>query len=275
MIRSLNGESSNERSPVNSTEKQSFKDKPSFGLGGTQQFENQNKYGFRIKKENGYSDGTPSNNMIKNSIQDIITPVVQISYNQIKNAKSKGDAFSAMSQRAFSSKQQTKIDLMKTVSSLNRALTRKSKSGIRSESGNKSSFLSLNPSTSFQHHINLDDDNEGELDERIGAVPLSSSVNVSRIESNFPSKRSVSEMSKSIAHAISVSKAPKVIANKSKEKYLVKNQTISGLNEIKTVSLHEHSGSTKSGGQGSAIPVLRSDINGALPNNIGKFRHFS
>ena len=50
---------------------------------------NQNRqYNFRVKKE----DQVYSNNLVRNSIHDIITPVVQISYNQIKSVnKSKSE----------------------------------------------------------------------------------------------------------------------------------------------------------------------------------------
>lgn len=64
---------------------------------------------------------------------------------------------------------------MKTVSSLNRALSKRSKdaardSKVKSKGDHKNSFLSINQSTSFQNCMNSDDENEDELDERIGSV---------------------------------------------------------------------------------------------------------
>ena len=163
---------------------------------------------------------------------------------------------------------------MKTVCSLNRALSRKSKSGIRSESGNKGSFMSHNPSTSFQHHINLNDDNESELDERIGSIPACSSMNVSRTDDEHMNKRSMSEMSKSIAHAISVSKAPKAIPSKSKDTKKYTHQGMKMLSEVKTVSLHDNTGSTKSSGQTCSRPMFRTAKNGTLSSNNGKLFRF-
>lgn len=255
--------------------KQSFNEKFSSEISSINKLENQNKNGFKIKKEYRNEDGLHPTGILKSSIQDLITPVVQISYNQIKNAKSKDEHLKLNSQRTVSSKQNHKIELMKTVSSLNRALSRKSKSGARSElkseCPNKGSFLSLNPSTSFHHQIHLDDENEWELDERIADIPVCASVNVSRIENYFPSKRSVSEVSKSIAHAISVSKKPQGIMMKNKEKHKIRNPLFPTLNEVKTVSLHELSWSTKSGGQSSARPGLKNSMNKILLNSKGKF----
>lgn len=178
------------------------------------------------------------------------------------------------------------MDLLKTVNTLNRALSRKSKSGVRvdsaNNSANKGSFLSLkesremrllhisskNPSTSFQHQINLDydDDDEDEIDERNPGNLVLTSVNTLS-DSQTNGKRCVSEMQKSIAHKISISKPTHAIGSKGRDKYKNKNQAFTTLNGIKTVSLHELTGSTKSGGQSSARPVFKQGYNGLLSNS--------
>lgn len=78
-----------------------------------------------------------STNIVKNSIQGIITPVVQISYSQIKNIKDSGGSIEKGNYKPgqpLSSQRSNRLDLLQTVTSLNKALSRKARSDARVES---------------------------------------------------------------------------------------------------------------------------------------------
>jgi hypothetical protein len=116
--------------------------------------ENGNKRFHRVSKYARNDDQNNGASIAKSGIQGLITPVVQISYNQIKSEQ----AYSDLNQRDewYNSKayshRSTRIDVFQTASSLNNALGKKEriKSRIESErrSYNKGSFISAKELTS-------------------------------------------------------------------------------------------------------------------------------
>jgi len=238
-----------------------FNEKFNANLDSLDKTENEFKMSFSNKKNSRYDENTPTTNFVKNSIQDIITPVVQISYNQIKNAKSKGETIENKIQRTLSSKQNSKIDIIQTVNTLNRALSRKSKSGSRGDILARSENISSNTD-----NLNYDDEDDG-TDERIPDGDILNQVSIPITDSQH-GKRSMSEVQKSIAHTISVSKVPHVIGCQGKDRHRNHYQGFTILNGIKTVSLNELTGSTKSGGQSSGRPLVSSGYPGNLSTNV-------
>lgn len=227
---------------------------------------------------------------MKSSIQGIITPVVQISYNQIKSAKDEG-GFSEKANSALhkpiSSQRSHKIDIMQTVNSLNKALSRKANNAKRvaslNRSLNKGSFVSekvpeggrspknllaknRNPSTSFQQNLNTDVDEELVDEHMPGESILKNRANSINMTLTY-NKRSMSEMQKSVGSTISVTRAPPITSKWVRDKS--KNQIFKTLNGIKTVSLNDLTGSTNSGGQSSGRYGLRSSEKGVLTSHSG------
>ena len=159
-----------------------------------------------------------SSNIVKNSIQGIITPVVQISYNQIKNVSESNKINGNLIWNPISSQRSNRVDLLQTANNLNKTLSRKAKSDARigstERASNKISFalikerrneaalnfnggLPTNASTSFQHHLNLDEE-DYEIDEHYPGEDLLKDENNSINKSAQYCKRSMSEMQKSI-----------------------------------------------------------------------------
>lgn len=294
---------SKEQSPLLKSNPLLIKDRFGKHLETLENIEKQNrkKSGRILKYPNSEDYSLPLHN-VKNSIQGIITPVVQISYNQIKSDRGIWDSSekSKNSSQLLYSQRANRIDILQTVNSLNRALSRKANSEIRTRSLdrslNKGSFISnkeakfdqtlkvtsIKPnetSTSFQHNPNIDYYEE-EIDERSpGETILKNRAN-SINESIQYNKRSMSEMQKEIKPTISISKAPPVPNNRFKDKN--KNQILTTLNGIKTVSLNDLTGSTKSGGQNSSRGIkganntLLSSYSGSqfklnIENNTGSY----
>jgi hypothetical protein len=249
-----------------------------------------NKKNGRTAKYFRSDEQTFTSCQMKSSIQGIITPVVQISYNQIKSAKDEGGfsekATSALRNPTFSQRSH-RIDIMQTVNSLNRALSRKAKNGKRvaslNRSLNKGSFVSekiheggkspkillmnsQDPSTSFQQNLNTIDDEEL-IDEHIpGESILKNRANSIHVTMTY-NKRSMSEMQKSIGSTISITRATPITSNWVKDKS--KNQIFKTLNGIKTVSLNDLTGSTNSGDQSSGRYAIRPPTKGVFTSHSG------
>jgi len=161
----------------------------------------------------------------KSGIQGIITPVVQISYNQIKSEKGKLENtmnYLDPIAKPLHSQRGIRLDLMQSIG--NKDSQRNKEDGLRTESDhlsyNKRSFVSMkegldsktprllssrkdNTSTSFQQNLNIDEDGVDECSP--GENILNNRAN-SVNESVHYNKRSMSEMQKSIGHTIVISK---------------------------------------------------------------------
>jgi len=199
----------------------------------------------------------------KSSIQELITPVVQISYNQIKSSKVEKDQSNLGSvKQGLSTHRFNQREIMQTVSNLNKVLNQKVASSAKSESLNKSSFVSeqcsvirktpqvqpmkkILASSSFHQNLNTDIDDEWTDEHNPGENFLKNRANTihATVSNN---KRSMSEMQKSASPSIYIARAAPNASNRFKDRN--KNGIFKTLNAVKTVSLNDLSGSTKSGG---------------------------
>jgi hypothetical protein len=114
---------------------------------GSERTENGNRRFQRVSKYARNDDQSNGNCIAKSGLQGLITPVVQISYNQIKSEQAYIDLNHVEEYNSKSySHRSTRIDVFQTASSLNNALGQKerAKSRIESErrSYNKGSFIS-------------------------------------------------------------------------------------------------------------------------------------
>lgn len=307
--RNNNNISEKEGSPVFNHNQRSFKQKQLDNAEILEEIKNEYK-NCRVKssKANKPDEVWFSSIVLKNSIQGIITPVVQISYNQIKNLPESTQNNPNLAFNPIMSQRSNREEVLQNANNLNKTLSRKAKSDARivstDRSNNKISFalikerrneatlnfnggLPTNASTSYQHNLNLDEDDE--IDEHYPGEDLLKDENNSINKSAQYCKRSMSEMQKSIINlskqsvkfwvnfdidsqtslgkTISLSKATYIISNKLVDKKSKSNFNTKS-NAIKTVSLNELSLSTKSWGLNSARQLKQNNSNDltASPN---------
>ena len=289
--RKFDRKDSQEQSPLIKQSPQIFIERFNKNLESIEHLENESKKNRnRVSKQPRSEDPSFTPNLVKSSLQGIITPVVQISYNQIKNVKDNRDSAEKDSTKGYKpiySHRSNRVDLSHTVHSLNSVMSRKAKSDRRDDSFdrsvNKGSFISTkeapsgrspqvppvlpdNPSTSFQQQLNTEYDEDGTDEHYPGESLLKNRANSINTSIQY-NKRSMSEMQKSLAPNISISKATHVTSNRFRDKN--KNQIFATLNGIKTVSLNGLTGSTKSGGQSSARQIFKNSHNGVLSSYSG------
>lgn len=227
----------------------------------------------RYSKYRKSDDPSYPSSGVKNSIQGLITPVVQISYNQIKSVNDSTNSFDKRDYKNYKpaySQRSNRLDVMNSANSLSHTLSRKSKKDVREfsldRSLNKGSFVSAKeatsinppqfnsikpnkPSTSFQQNIKGRYE-EDDTDEHYPGETLPAHKNNPINNSIQHTKRSMSEMQKHVRRSVGSNIAPFSLVNKIREKN--KNQPFTTLNGIKTVSLNDFTVSTNSGGNSSA-----------------------
>lgn len=219
----------------------------------------------------------------KGGIQGIITPVVQISYNQIKSGKNMF-THSEIFKKSLHSQRGVRLDLIQPYGHKN--ITNKRKSVLRVESKQKSynqrSFVSSNEahnnkspklltiksgnhSCSIQPTLHQGDTEEDGVDECITGEDILNNRANSVNESVKYNKRLMSEMQKRIKKTTIPNKAPKSLFNKFKERN--KNQMFWNLNGVKTVSLNNLTETTISGDYSNAKPKFNMN---KMPISVSK-----
>ncbi|CAI2359294.1 unnamed protein product [Moneuplotes crassus] len=192
----------------------------------------------------------------KGGIQGIITPVVQISYNQIKSGKDvigRGSKSSEAAHKPLNSQRGIRLDLLHNFGGKGvRTESEKRKKGsfmsnLETLANKTPKLLSKKPDTHkalFKPNFNLDDNPDDGVDECMpGESTLSNRAN-SVNESFQMTKRTLSSMQKSCDLKVVVNKPSSKIFNRFKDK--VKNSTSTTLNAVKIVSINNLTDSTKS-----------------------------